>query len=271
MKRILCLLLATACLVSLLACGSGQNSHTAERGRSVSSSTPEPSPSNSPRPTPEYNYLQDISENDIDSLSDAEKNILQIVVGTAIANKEKGVTSDVEFSLGGLDRINLSSLSLEKLEWIRSYIEDANTLQQPQVTPEFDIEVYTESFSSETRVQYCLFEAAQELSSSLEWYVTQNHNPEVSFDTSKKELSYAHYYLDYFADCTASEAQEAVEEYTDTLIKAIQYAFPDIQIDQLVFFWRIPAIDEDNLYAARFFCNNENGSIIRGEGSGLIY
>lgn len=135
----------------------------------------------------------------------------------------------------------------------------------------FDIDVYSEHFTTEMRVQFCLYETVQELSRSLDWYVTQNNNPEVSFDSDKQELNYVRYYLDYYADCTASEAQEAVEEYTDTMIAAIQYAFPDIQANQLVFFWRIPAIDEDNLYAARFFCEKEDGSIVRSDGSGLIY
>lgn len=88
----------------------------------------------------------------------------------------------------------------------------------------FDIDVYSEHFTTEMRVQFCLFEAVQELSRSLDWYVTQNNNPEVSFNSNKQELNYVRYYLDYYADCTSSEAQEAVEGYTDTMIEAIQYA-----------------------------------------------
>lgn len=275
MRRILYVLIAVACLFTLVACRPKQQSYssdyeyTAKRETAAPSSTPDLSPSASPKP--EYNYLSDISEIDIDSMSEAAKTILRINVGIAIANKEAGEASNVEVSLGGLDRINLSDLSLEKLEWIKAYIEDGTTSPEPKATPAFDIDVYTEQFSTEMRVQFCLYEAIQELSRSLEWYVTQNNNPEVSFDTSKQELNYVHYYLDYYADCTASEAQEAVEEYTNTMIEAIQYAFPDVQVDQLAFFWKIPAIDEENLYAARFFCENEGGSIVRGDGSGLIY
>ncbi len=137
--------------------------------------------------------------------------------------------------------------------------------------PSFDIDVYEEDFPTEERIQFCLYETVQDLSRSLGWYVTQNHNPEAFFDVNEQELSSVSYYLDYYADCTASEAQEAVEEYTDTIIEAIQYAFPNIKTDLIIVFWRIPAIDKDSLYAAQFFCENEGGSILRGDGGGLIY
>lgn len=139
------------------------------------------------------------------------------------------------------------------------------------ISPSFDIDVYEEDFPTEERIQFCLYEAVQDLSRSLGWYVTQNHNPEAFFDANEQELSSVSYYLDYYADCTASEAREAVEEYTDTIIEAIQYAFPNIKTDLIIVFWRIPAKDEDSLYAAQFFCENEGGTIVRGDGSGLIY
>ena len=178
---------------------------------------------------------------------------------------------------GGLDQEERSAIALLviPLMLVPSKLEDSpffgGDSPEKVASSSFDIDIYDNDFSTEGRLQFCLYMTVQDLSRSLEWYVTQNNNPEVSFDAVEQELSDAHFYLDYYADCTASEAQEAVEEYTDTMIEAIQYAFPNIQMEQLVFFWRIPAIAEDNLYAARFFCENKNGVIVRGEGSGSIY
>ena len=147
----------------------------------------------------------------------------------------------------------------------------ATPTPDPTPAPSFDIDVRNERFSSDDRLAFCFFETTQQLSRSLGWYVTQNHNPELSFDSGQQKLEDAHIYLDYYADCTADEARSVLEEYTDTLIQALQYAFPEIDIEMLYFCWRIPAVDEDSLYAATYSCERINGEIIRGSGSGIIY
>lgn len=135
----------------------------------------------------------------------------------------------------------------------------------------FDIEIYYDKFPSEDRLGFCIYNTIQDVAESFDWYVTQNNNPEISFDVDKQELESANLYLDYFADCTKDEARKTIDEYSDTVTDAIQYAFPSIQIDKLTLFWRVPSIDEDNLYAAMIFFENNGDGIERTGEHGLIY
>lgn len=168
----------------------------------------------------------------------SEKFVLMITVGSMASLKDKVTDSP------------LSLLSKEKT---------------------YDIEVYENKFPHPEWLVSSLYDSVKELVESLNWDVKQNNDPEIDFDTEKQTLKNAHIYLDYYADCTKEGAKEAVEEYSDTLVDAIQYAFPNIQIDKLSLYWRIPSIDKNSLYGAMMFYENKNGTIARDNELGLIY
>ena len=148
----------------------------------------------------------------------------------------------------------------------------------PTPTPKYNyplesigLEPANEHFSSESRIQFCLFDTVQDASRALHWNVAQSTNPELSFDPSKQSLDYARFYLTYYAQCTKEDARTTLEDYTSTLIEIICTTFQDVQIDHLDFCWKVPAVDETSLYAATFWGENKDGLPVCGDGSGIIY
>lgn len=134
-----------------------------------------------------------------------------------------------------------------------------------------DLAPITGSFSSADKIQYSLFSGIQDLSRQAGWNVTQNHNPEVSFDEKRQELSIVRFYLTYYGDCTKSEARTAVEEYSETILQYLLAVYPDVEIDTVNICWMIPAIDDQSLYAATFWCDYDGTDLVLGDGQGIIY
>ena len=134
-----------------------------------------------------------------------------------------------------------------------------------------DMATASEPFSSENEILSSLYSTIQNLSRKAGWNVTQNHNPEISFDENRQELSFVRLYLTYYGDCTKAEARTAVEEYSETILQCLLAVYPDVEIDTVNICWKIPAIDDQSLYAATFWCDFDGTDLILGDGDGIIY
>ena len=127
----------------------------------------------------------------------------------------------------------------------------------------------SEFIESEGRMSFLLYKTVQDMDSMA--YTTQNHNPEISFDPSTQTLGFARFYITYFADCGKEEARSALESYTDCIIETLETEYPDVVMRSLMFCWKVPAVDEESLYAAVYWCEEQDGKLIRDGGSGLLY
>lgn len=209
----------------------------------------------------------------LDVLSDAEKTILKFNVGIAIANKENG---DSEEMYSHHLKIDLMDLSSEELHWMFDYLSGDVTNpfdgHIPTLPEQYGIEIVPskEVFTKDDRVAFCLYSTISEACRVLEMAV-QNHNPEIYFDTSTQTLDLARFYVTYYAKGAKADLSVAVEEYTDVLIETICATYPEININTLVFCWKIPDINPDSLYAAVYWCEKNGDRIECGDGSGILY
>ena len=101
--------------------------------------------------------------------------------------------------------------------------------------------------------------------------IVQHQSPVITFIEKYQEITAMNVYLKYYADCTKKTARAALEDYSDTILAVIQYAFPNIDIQTITLCWMVPAIDEESFYAAQYTCENVNGTVVRGSGTGIIY
>lgn len=216
----------------------------------------------------------EISTEMLDSLSEAEKTILLINVGTAIAKKETG--EDGQKYSYHLD-MDLMELTLEELSWLCEYLNGETNL--PYESPQEDsaltrhgieIDASDEQFKKSDRLAFCLYMTVADVCDKL-GFAVQTHNPEVNFEPKDQHLTQAYFYINYFAEGHKDDLCAAVEEYTDVLLEAISTAYPSITIDTMVFCWQIPVIDKDSLYSAMFWCENDGNTILRGAGTGAAY
>lgn len=216
----------------------------------------------------------EISTDKLDSLSEAERTILLFNVGTAIAKKETGEGGQ-KYSYH-LD-MDLMKLPLEELFWLYDYLNGETDL--PYDGPQEDsallrhgieIEASEEQFTSDNRLVFCLFSTVSDVCRQL-GLATQSNNPEISFDPQAQDMDFARFYVTYYGEGSKEDAREVVEDYTDVLIEALRAAYPSLQMETLVFCWKIPAIDPNSLYSAMFWCEKDGDVIVRGEGSGAAY
>lgn len=167
-----------------------------------------------------------------------------------------------------------AGLSDEQLQEIYDYLkngyteketDDGKDVELPETLP-----VYSDHFSSEKTIGYPLFECVQEMCRSMD-YVAQILNPEYSFNADTQTLDYVRVYLSCFADADKEELQSIIENNTDQILSALQYSFPNVQIDIVSVNWKIPVIDEESLYSASYWCECKDGIIERGDGTGELY
>ena len=215
----------------------------------------------------------EVTTEQLDELSYADKAILKFNVGIAIANKENG---------GGKERyshhlkIDLMDLSAEELHWMFDYLSGDVTDPYDgyiQTLPErYGIEIVPskEVFAKDGRVAFCLYCTISEACRVLGMAV-QNHNPEIYFDASTQTLDMARFYVTYYAKGSKADLRIAIEEYTDVLIETICATYPEININTLVFCWKVPDVDPDSLYAAVYWCEKNGDKIECGDGSGILY
>ena len=147
---------------------------------------------------------------------------------------------------------------------------ETETETEMDQTEHIDFEIHDETFSTELSLSFAVYEAFQQAGREL-GYVTQHHNPEMKFDPDTQTVDSIHFYLDYYGQCTKEEAVETLEPYTDELIYVINNAFPNVEFEFVGINWKVPAVDEESYYAAKYYCNKEDDKIVRGDGSGLIY
>ena len=136
--------------------------------------------------------------------------------------------------------------------------------------PDVEITKHTERFPTDVKLSFNIYSTIQSAGRTL-GYFTQDLNPELSFDASSQTVSYLYIYLTYIADCDENSARKPLEQYTDKLLEILTASYPTIDFEFISFFWSIPAIDEENLYSATFYCEKEDGKLKRGPGRGKIY
>ena len=102
-------------------------------------------------------------------------------------------------------------------------------------------------------------------------FAAQILNPEYSLDVDTQTLEHVHVYLSCFADADKDELQSIIENNTDQILSALQYSFPNVQIDIVSVNWKIPVIDEESLYSASYWCECKDGIVERGDGTGELY
>lgn len=216
----------------------------------------------------------EISTDKLDGLSEAEKAILLFNVGTAIAKKETGEGGQ-KYSYH-LD-MDLMKLPLEELFWLYDYLNGETDL--PHDGPQEDtallrhgieIEASDECFTKDNRLVFCLFSTVSDVCRQL-GLATQTNNSEISFDPEAQNMELARFYVTYYGEGPKEDACEAVEDYTDVLIEALRAAYPALQMETLVFCWKIPAVDPDSLYSAMFWYEKDGDVIVRGAGTGAAY
>lgn len=216
--------------------------------------------------------LSEVTAQQLDNLSDADIQILRISIILALDGKEDGTVRKLySYQLD----TDLMKLSLEELEWIKEYIDgdDSSIVEeQPPIYEKYGIAIveYPCDFGNDKSACFSLYNVVADICKMLGCTV-QNHNPEVSLNAESNDLSFAHFYLTYYADCSEQEAKEVVEEYTDVLIAALLASYPDNNFESLDFSWKIPAINADSLYAADYWCEQADGEMCRGQGAGLMY
>ena len=160
--------------------------------------------------------------------------------------------------------------TIKKLTNAAKGIDTETETETEDQSEHIDFEIHDETFSSELSLSFAVYEAFQQAGREL-GYVTQHHNPELKFDPDTQTVDSIHFYLDYYGQCTKEEAVKILEAYTDELIYVINNAFPNVDFEFVGINWKIPAVDEESYYAATYYCNKEDGRIVRGDGGGLIY
>lgn len=201
----------------------------------------------------------------LDDISDAEVYLLQSFWPSTFDEKAK----EKIISHFGLQDMKVLDSQLRKIyDYVEyDYVETSDTegVDLPDTLP-----VYSDSFSSEKEIGYPLFECVQEMCHNMD-FAAQILNPEYSLDVGAQTLEHVHVYLSCFADADKEELQSIIESNTDQILSALQYSFPNIQIDIVSVNWKIPVIDEESLYSASYWCENKDGSIERGDGTGELY
>ncbi len=204
--------------------------------------------------------------NNLNNLSDAQKTILRIEL--SVFNPEKNPDGEKYNSILGVD---LYDLSKDELNEIIDFLNEEDTAVEIETETHIDFDVFDGQLTSEGSAQFQLYSTVNSACRELE-YMTQTQNPEISFDADTQHLDYARFYISYYADCTKEEAQDALESNTDELLYVVENTFPNVEIDSLVFYYAVPAINKESLYAATYYCNlDEDSTLVRGDGSGLIY
>ncbi len=215
------------------------------------------------------NYAFAFAESSMDRLEDIEyclgvesEDGITVMERLERVEDELGITNHGGTMPERLDRIE------EEVGVIDANTDKTSEDENEKEHIEFDV---IEEKISEDDIDFSLYRTVNEAGREL-GYVTQMANPEVSFDESKQNLEYARFYVSYFGTCTKEEAQETVESYTDELMYVVQNTYPNISMESLTFFWNIPDINKDSLYAATFFSEEgEDGALVRKEGFGEIY
>lgn len=135
-----------------------------------------------------------------------------------------------------------------------------------------EITICDEYFSSEDRACFLIYQSVADIGRQL-GYVMQNHNPELSFNDDFQNISMCRLYMTYYGQSTKDEARILLESYTDDLIVALHDSFPKAEFETIDVNWEVPAVEEENLYAATYRCERDesSGEIVRGDGSGKIY
>lgn len=132
-----------------------------------------------------------------------------------------------------------------------------------------DLKPRSDRFANENDLQSSLFFSVREIAGQLDWLVTplvtREGNPEISFDSSRQALQYAHFYLVFYGNVGEEEAKNTVAEYTERLAAALSVLYPNISSDMVCFFWKIPVINEDSLYSASFYYHTENGKLVNSD------
>ena len=147
-----------------------------------------------------------------------------------------------------------------------------SSLKGSEAATESDIEITVceEQFSSEKRAEFLIYETVADIGRQL-GYVVQNNNPELSFEDDLQDIGICRLYLTYYGETTKEQARDTLETYTDNMITSLCDTFPNADFEIISVNWEVPAIEEENLYAASYWCEKEDGEIVRGEGSGKIY
>lgn len=218
--------------------------------------------------------LAEISTETLDGLTEADRTILLFNVNTAIARKENGDDSEKYSYHLNLD---LMDLPLEELYWLFDYLhgetDEAYTGPQeetPLTRHGITVTPSAEVFKDDTRLTFCLYSTIAETCRALE-NVTQVNNPEIVFDADSQTLSNLRLYMNCYAEGSNDFLRPVVEDYTDTLIAALLETYPGLTFSAIMVNWKIPAINADSLYSASYWCEPENGVMLRGAGTGALY
>ena len=228
-----------------------------------------------PMSFPSYASLADKNENGVlddsemedllNGIGDAEVYLLQSFWPSTFDEKAK----EEIISHFGLQDMNVLDSQLRKIyDYVEyDYVETSDTegADLPDTLP-----VYSDSFSSEKDIGYPLFECVQEMCRNMD-FAAQILNPEYSLDVDAQALEHVHVYLSCFADADKDELQSIIENNTDQILSALQYSFPNVQIDIVSVNWKIPVIDEESLYSASYWCECKDGIVERGDGTGELY
>lgn len=145
--------------------------------------------------------------------------------------------------------------------------------QETDKESEIAVTICDENFPTEKRAVFLVYETVADIGRQL-GYVVQNNNPELSFNDNLQNIGMCHLYLTYYGETTKEAARDTLEGYTDDLLDALFEAFPDVEFEKIAVSWNVPAVDEDNLYAASYWCEedaDDNGVLDRGDGTGIIY
>lgn len=216
----------------------------------------------------------EISTEKLDSLTEADKTILLFNVNIAINRKENGDGGEkYSYHLNQ----DLMKLPLEELYWLYDYLNgetsaayDGPQEETPLTRHGITVTPSGETFKDDTRLVFCLYSTVSEVCHALEM-VTQVNNPEIEFDAASQSVTMLRLYMNYFAEGSNDDLRPVVEDYTDVLIAALEETYPGLTFGTMMINWKIPAISPDSLYSASFWCESENGSIIRGAGTGNLF
>ena len=203
----------------------------------------------------------------LDALSEIERSSLLAQIEIEEIARDVGLKSAHRFDALDLD---LSDLSAEELQQIKESLNSKD--------PAGGIEKFIEALSldvydkplAENDITYLVYETICDLSDGLE-YTVQNHNPEIEFNQDTQTVHISRLYLTYFGECTKDSAKERLEDYSEKILAGMRYAFPNTNMEVVYICWKVPSVNEDSLYAATYWCENEDGTIALGEGEGFIY
>lgn len=205
----------------------------------------------------------DIPKDKIDSLSENEKSSLSATIRITILTKNAGVNGQ---KYSDILEEDLSSYTIDELKEMESYLNSADDDNQNHLS----ITVCNDPFSSEQGASFSIYETVSDAGRQF-GYVTQNNNPEIYFGDNYCSVSLARIYISYFAECTKEDAQKTLEGYTDELLYVLTETYPKITFDVISINWEVPAVSENNLYAASYWCESKDGKITRGDGTGDVY